>query len=154
MSDPEDPGGGPLRHPVLLADEQDLPVDTAALERVARRALAWLGVPPATELSIGLVTPDAIAQLKARSFGEGAATDVLSFPMDGAGGPVLGDVVICPAVAARQARGLGRSLGDEMALLLVHGILHLLGRDHETPAGELAMRAEEQRVLAGVEVAS
>lgn len=146
MSDPEDPGGGP--YPVAVADEQDLPVDAASLRHFAVAALRALGVPESTELSIALVSPEAIADLKGRYYGEAAATDVLSFPMDGPEGPVIGDVVICPAVARRQARGLGRTYEEEMALLLVHGILHLAGRDHATASDEIEMRREERRILA------
>lgn len=145
MSDPEDPGGEP--YTVWVTDEQDLPVEEAPLRHVATTALRTIGFPPGSELSIALVSPEVIADLKGRYYGEAAATDVLSFPMDGLDGPVIGDVVICAAVARRQARGLGRTFGEEMALLLVHGVLHLAGRDHATPADEVAMRREEQRIL-------
>jgi probable rRNA maturation factor len=60
---------------------------------------------------------------------------------------MLGDVVICVEVAERQARGLGRATQDEVEQLLVHGILHLAGRDHEDVAGERAMAREESRLL-------
>jgi probable rRNA maturation factor len=145
MSDPEDPGGEP--YAVAVADEQDLPVDAASLRHFALAALRTLDIPSDAELSIALVSPEAIADLKGRYYGEAVTTDVLSFPMDGPEGPVIGDVVICPAVARRQARGLGRTFQEEMALLLVHGILHLVGRDHATPEDEIAMRNEERRIL-------
>jgi probable rRNA maturation factor len=151
MSDPEDPGGGP--YVVEVADEQDLPVDAASLRHFAITALGALDIPATSELSIALVSPETIADLKGRYYGEAAPTDVLSFPMDGPEGPVIGDVVICPSVARRQARGLGRTYEEEMALLLVHGILHLAGRDHATPEEEIAMRREERRIL-GEAVAS
>jgi probable rRNA maturation factor len=145
MSDPEDPGGGP--YSVAVADEQDLPVDAASLRHFAVAALRSLDLPESAELSVALVSPEAIKELKGRFYGEAAVTDVLSFPMDGPEGPMIGDVVICPAVARRQARGLGRTYEEEMALLLVHGILHLAGRDHATPADEIEMRIEERRIL-------
>ena len=153
MNDPEDPGGGGATYQVAVADEQDLPVDAAALERVASVVLAALGLPEGLELSIALLTPEEMATLKGRHFGEHVPTDVLSFPMDGPEGPIFGDVLICPAVARRQARGLGRTFEEETALLLVHGVLHLGGWDHATPADEIAMSREERRIL-GLAVAS
>jgi probable rRNA maturation factor len=149
MIDPEDPGGAHL-HSVHVADEQDEATDLPGLELAARGALRALRVRPGVELSVALVTPQAIADLKGRYYGEPAATDVLAFPMDGPGGPVLGDVVICPAVARRQARALGRSPEEELATLVVHGILHLLGREHTSPAQEIEMYREERRILAAV----
>lgn len=152
MSDPDDPGGpgadpgGPAT--VALADEQTIPVDHDALVDAARRAMAMLGM--SGELSLALVDATRIAGLKRDYYGEAAATDVLSFPMDGPEGPMIGDVIICPAVARRQARGLGLTLEQEMRQLTVHGILHLAGRDHATPADEVAMAAEERRMLAAM----
>ena len=104
------------------------------------------------ELSIMLVEPDAMAELKERALGIREPTDVLAWPMDAAGdaapGPfVLGDVVLCPAVAAEQARSAGRSFDDELSMLLVHGILHCLGWDHDGTEQERAMFAEQDRVL-------
>jgi probable rRNA maturation factor len=80
---------------------------------------------------------------------------VLTFPIDDPADPmpgplVLGDVVLCPAVAAEQARASGHTLTDELALLLVHGILHALGRDHADPAAERAMFDEQARILTAI----
>lgn len=151
MREPEDPGG-PGDYLILLSDAQELPVDHDALVAFAAHALASLGIAPGAHLSISLAGAEAMADLKARALGERAPTDVLSFPMDDpddpAPGPVvLGDVVLCPDVAARQARALGRAVDEEMRLLLAHGILHLLGRDHADAAGESAMSREERRIL-------
>lgn len=153
MSDPDDPGGAAIRpHPpggpatVGLADEQSVPVNVDAILHAARTALDALNM--SGELSIALVDAAAIADLKGRYYGEHAATDVLSFPMDGPAGPMIGDVVVCPDVAMRQARGLGLSFDDEMRHLVVHGIVHLSGRDHLTPRDEIAMAAQERRILA------
>lgn len=146
MSDPPDSAS----HLVLFRDEQRVPVDGRRLVALAARALEVLGVD--AELSLTLVQPERMAELKERAFGVRERTDVLSFPIDdpadpGPGPVVLGDVVICPAVADRQARALGRRFDDELATLLVHGILHLLGRDHADAVSERAMAAEERDVL-------
>jgi len=148
MSEQEDPGGAAPR--VQVSDEQSWPVDVAALVAVAERALDSAGVRAGHSLSVALVDPARITELKGRYYGERRATDVLSFPMDplDAPGPaLLGDVVICVEVAEKQARGLGRTLADELEQLLVHGILHLAGFDHESAADELAMAREERRIL-------
>ena len=155
MSEQDDPGGATPR--VLVADEQDRPLDNASLERVAVRALDEAGIPPGHSLSIALVSVERIKDLKGRFYGEPKPTDVLSFPMDPLDAPapaMLGDVVICVEVAADQAAGLGRRVQDEVEYLLVHGILHLAGRDHETPADEVAMAREERRILRAAAVAS
>lgn len=152
MSDPDDPGGpgafpgGPAS--VALADEQSVPVDRDALIHAARRTMDALGM--SGELSLALVDVERIGGLKRDFYGQDAATDVLSFPMDGPQGPMVGDVVICPAVALKQARGLGLTLVEEMRQLVVHGIVHLGGRDHATPADEVAMAAEERRIVAAM----
>jgi len=155
MSEQDDPGGAPSR--VQLADEQERPVDTRSLVRVATRALDEAGIPAGHSLSIALVSVERITDLKGRFYGEPRSTDVLSFPMDPLDAPapaMLGDVVLCVDVAAEQAAGLGRSTQDELEYLLVHGILHLAGRDHETPADEVAMAREERRILRATAVAS
>ncbi len=141
---------------VYVSDEQsEVPLDVDDLSDVAEAALRALEVPPEAALTVTLVDAARIAELKQLAFGVRGATDVLSFPMDDLDDPmpgplVLGDVVICPSVAARQARGLGIELQDELRHLLVHGILHVLGRDHADPASELAMVREERALLATV----
>jgi len=100
---------------------------------------------------VALLDRARITELKGRYYGERRATDVLSFPMDPLDSPspaLLGDVVICVEVAAKQARGLGRPVQKEVEHLLVHGILHLAGRDHADAAGEREMAHEERRILA------
>jgi probable rRNA maturation factor len=148
MSEQEDPGGG---HPrVSVANEQDRPADVDALVRMAERALDATGIPEGHSLSVALVDRARIAELNARYHGGAQATDVLSFPMDplDAPGPAqLGDVVICVAVAERQARGLGRTAQSELEHLLVHGILHLAGHEHADADGELEMAKAESRIL-------
>jgi len=104
-----------------------------------------------SELSIALVGDREIRQLNHNHRQLDRATDVLSFSLvDGewAGfrGALLGDVVISVETAARQARTRHRSLDDEIARLLIHGVLHLLGHDHELPDEHRRMRAEERRL--------
>jgi probable rRNA maturation factor len=143
-----DPGGRPPR--ASITDEQSLPADTDALVRLARVALDEAGVPGGHSLSVALVDRARIAELKGRYYGERRATDVLSFPMDTIDAPapaILGDVVICVEVAERQARALGRPVQDELEHLLVHGVLHLAGRDHAEPVDEVNMAREETRIL-------
>ena len=125
-------------------------VDRALLRRRARRILAALACEEA-ELSIALVDDAAIAELNARHRGRPRATDVLAFSLlEGAHaerrGALLGDVVIGIETAARQARARRRTLDDEVARLLVHGALHLIGYDHVRPAQARRMRAQERRV--------
>ena len=116
------------------------------------------------ELGLRFVDPAAMAELNMGYMGSPGPTDVLAFPIDGIDGaagsvqvpeqaPLLGDVVVCPAYAAAQApdhAGAGHdgSLGDELALLVVHGVLHILGYDHQSDADAAAMQARERQLLA------
>lgn len=121
---------------VLIVDEQDEPVDHERLRHLADHVLDRCEVPADLELSVACIDAGSIAALKAEHLGEHAPTDVLAFPMDapgdapGAEPGILGDVVLCPEVAAAQAAERGVPAGEELELLLVHGILHLLGHDH------------------------
>jgi len=119
---------------VFLANEQDLPVDETRLSALARHALLSESVDDSAELSVLLVTRDHIRHLNARYAGDDHATDVLAFPMmeDDEESLVLGDVVICPQLARRNAASRGHTLGRELDVLLVHGTLHLLGYDHQS----------------------
>jgi probable rRNA maturation factor len=104
-----------------------------------------------SELSIAIVLDDEIAALNSEHRGKRSATDVLSFSLlegehSDRRGKLLGDVVIGIETAARQARAAHRGLDAEVARLLIHGILHLLGWNHEEPAEAKLMRAEELRL--------
>jgi len=122
------------------------------------------------ELSMLFVDEHAIADLNDRFLGDDGPTDVLAFPMDehlveggrspdsGGTGPgvtpelseaptMLGDVVVCPAVARRNAEAASKTYDDEVALLIVHGILHLLGMDHADPDEASAMQERERDLL-------
>jgi probable rRNA maturation factor len=157
---------------VFVADEQSAePVDRVHLVELARNVLDAEGVRGEAELSILFVDEAAMAELNKRFLGKDGPTDVLSFPIDddvvelGARaadslgpGPVndmeptdaptlLGDVVVCPPVARRNAPAHAGSYDDEMALLVVHGILHLLGMDHEDDQEAEVMERREQELL-------
>lgn len=140
-----------------VVNESAVPVDGEALSRLARFALGRLRVHPAAELSVLLVDTDAMSVLHERWMGEPGPTDVLSFEMDElrpgsdeeeAQPGLLGDVVLCPQVAADQARTAGHSLADELDLLTLHGILHLLGFDHAEPDDHTTMFGLQARLLA------
>ena len=137
---------------VEVANESGVVVDEPALVRLCRHVLDRMGVSPLAELSLLLVDVEAMERLHVRWMDETGPTDVLAFPMDeldlrgsrgvghGSGSAredaeqptpqILGDVVLCPAVAEEQAREAGHSTEDELHLLCTHGVLHLLGYDH------------------------
>ena len=118
---------------VFVANEQGLPADEARLSALARHTLEQENMAGSAELSVLLVGADHIKRLNARFAGNDYATDVLAFPMmeDEEVTSVLGDIVIAPEVAKENAQRLGHSLDEELEVLLVHGILHLLGYDHQ-----------------------
>ena len=127
---------------IEILNESGAEVDVKELARLARFAMDRMRVHPQAELCIKLVDEDTIAQLNAQWMDKEGPTDVLAFPMDELRPGlvneepeegVLGDLVLCPAVAARQAKDAGHSVRDEVDLLTVHGILHLLGYDHAEP---------------------
>ena len=136
---------------IALDDRQDADVDLEGLMTLARATLLGEGIADA-ELSISLVTEEEIAELHRRYLREEGPTDVLSFPLDEEAGEdgvrILGDVVIAPAVAARNNPD---DPGSELRLLLVHGILHLLGHDHTEQADRASMWARQER-YSGVRV--
>src|SRR5689334_14307972 len=122
-------------------------------------------VNPAAELSVMVVTLEVMTELHERWMDEPGPTDVMAFPMDDLvdesrrpdapeiGPALLGDVVLCPAFARDQARRAGHSLADELSLLTVHGVLHLLGYDHAEPEQEREMFGLQGRLLADWQVA-
>jgi probable rRNA maturation factor len=136
---------------VFVANEQDLPVDETRLGSLARHALAEEDVDPSCELSVLLVTSGHIRRLNSRFAGNDYATDVLAFPMsdgdDQDDPPLLGDVVICPEVAARNASKFGHGLPGEMDVLIVHGTLHLLGYDHQRDDDKARMDKRMRQIL-------
>jgi probable rRNA maturation factor len=143
---------------VFVANESGAAVDEEVLVALARHVLGEMGVSPLAELSILLVDIGVMEQLHVQWMNEPGPTDVLAFPMDELEGSrrtqpgdderpepaLLGDVVLCPEVAAAQAVAAGHATEDELHLLCTHGVLHLLGYDH----GEPAMFREQARLLA------
>jgi len=136
---------------IAIDDRQTDAVDVEGLTALARECLVGEGIVDA-ELSISFVTEDEIADLHRRYLEQDGPTDVLSFPLDDEVGEdglrMLGDVVIAPAVAARNNPD---DPGSELRLLLVHGILHLLGHDHMEQADRATMWARQER-YSGVRV--
>jgi probable rRNA maturation factor len=129
------------------------PLDLTAFERLAGFVLDREEAPVYAELSIAIVELAEMSELNARYRGKDGPTDVLSFECDDlcAADPeepvTLGDVVIAPAVAEEQAKEFGHTVEEELNLLLVHGILHLLGYEHEQDDDATVMQARERALL-------
>jgi len=143
---------------VEVSNESGIDVSEAELVSVARFVIDRMDVNPAAELSMLLVDTAAMADLHVRWMDLPGPTDVMSFPMDELepggrpdapepGPSMLGDIVLCPEFAARQAAAAGHSLSHELALLTIHGVLHLLGYDHGEPAEKREMFALQDRLL-------
>ncbi len=141
---------------IEVNNESGLAADEVEIVALARHVLDELRVHPQAELSVVLVDEPAMAALHEQWMNEPGPTDVLSFPMDelrpGRDGEpgepgLLGDVVLCPQVAQRQATTAGHSTHEELLLLTTHGILHLLGYDHAEPQEEQEMFALQRRLL-------
>lgn len=130
---------------VFVADEQGSTVDTDDLVALVEHVLEDRGVPRDMQVSVLLVDEATIAALNEQHLDGDGPTDVLAFPIDMPGETppgvpaILGDVVLCPAVAAEQAAHAGQSPDEELRMLTVHGLLHLLGMDHADTAGEREM---------------
>ena len=155
---------------VFAADEQSAaPVDLERWSSLARSVLESRGIKGNAEVSVLFVDEVAIAALNERFLDTPGPTDVLAFPVEddplppgrfpdmGGTGPgsdvddepplLLGDVVVCPSVAERNAKDRAIRYDDEIALLVVHGLLHLLGMDHQVDAEAEAMEALERQLL-------
>jgi probable rRNA maturation factor len=154
-----------------IANESGVDVDEVALVSIAQYVLGELRIHPLAELSVLLVDEKVMADLHERWMGEPGPADVLSFPMDelrppgpphlggmhgdrnGPDNPeddpaLLGDIVLCPQVAAQQAREAQHSTADELELLCTHGLLHLLGYDHAEPDERATMFGLQDQLLA------
>lgn len=154
MADPQSPTGveAPVDISVIVTDDQsDVQIDANRWAALAAEALRAEG--RAGELTLTFVDRAEITTLNREHMGESGPTDVLSFPLDDdpdavpVGPVLLGDVVVCPAVAADAAAGHAGTLDDELALLTVHGVLHIVGHDHADDDERTLMRARELAIL-------
>ncbi len=140
---------------VEVTNETIWDIDAKAFSDLGLWVMDQMRVSTQSDLTILFVDPDPIAELHERWMSLEGPTDVMSFPMDelrpGDGKTtmegVLGDLVICPWVAAQQAAAAGHSTMQEMMLLTIHGILHLLGYDHVTPEQERQMFGLQRQLL-------
>lgn len=144
---------------VVFGDEQDEPVTADEMVRLAEVVMIAEGLDADTGVSITLVDEDTIALLNREHMGKAGPTDVLSFPIEDAapgvpprravdGPPVeIGDVVIAPSVVRSNAKRDAVVFEDELALMVVHGLLHLLGWDHVAEAEAVAMERREEELL-------
>ena len=143
---------------IEVANESGIDVSESELVSVAKFVIAQMDVNPAAELSMVLLDTAAMADLHMRWMDLPGPTDVMSFPMDELepggrpdapepGPAMLGDIVLCPEFASEQAAAAGHSLAHELALLTIHGVLHLLGFDHELDREARKMAAREAQIL-------
>ena len=142
---------------IEVLNESGTDVDAHELSRLSRFVMDKMHVHPMAELCIKVVDEATIAELNAKWMEKEGPTDVLAFPMDELRPGlvndepeegVLGDIVLCPSMAAGQAKTAGHSLTAELDLLTVHGILHLLGYDHAEPEEHKEMFGLQARLLA------
>jgi probable rRNA maturation factor len=141
---------------IEINNESDQSVDEARVLALASFALDRLRIHPEAELAIQFVNEDTMTTLHVQWMDEPGPTDVLSFPMDElrpgneseiSGPGLLGDIVVCPQVAAAQALVAGHETINEVLLLTTHGILHLLGFDHAEPDEEKEMFGLQREIL-------
>ena len=145
---------------VSVTDDQDDPLEPDKLAALAASVLKAEGLADDTILEVTLVDEETMAERNQAALGRSGATDVLAFPLEdarpgsppqpSAGGPPIhiGDVLICPPVVRRNASSAGVRFDDELALMVVHGVLHLLGYDHVDDDEAEQMEARERDLLA------
>ena len=131
-------------------------VDARRVEALISMILERMHLDPDCTVSVACVDEDRMAQLHVQWMDEPGPTDVMSFPMDDlrpgeAGAPrpsgILGDIVLCPAVAEKQAGAAGHARENELDLLVTHGMLHLMGFDHAEEAEHRVMFDLQDRLL-------
>ena len=141
---------------IELNNESTESVDEVRVLALATFALDYMHLHPDTDLAIVFVDEPAMEVLHIQWMDEPGPTDVLSFPMDelrpGSEGQItpaglLGDIVVCPQVAATQAEAAGHATINEILLLTTHGVLHLLGFDHAEPEEEKEMFSLQREIL-------
>jgi probable rRNA maturation factor len=147
---------------VFFSDEQVMPVDGDSLRRFADVVIGAEGYPPNTELSVLLVDETQMSEYNQHHMGRSGATDVLAFPLEDLvpgtppkwlpGDPpvALGDVFLCPPEVERRARADHIPFDDFLHLLLAHGILHLMGYDHESDEDADRMERREDELLGSI----
>ena len=142
---------------VAVNNESGEDIDERALAELAQFVLDEMKIHQQAELSVMVVDEPTMTHLHEHFMGEPGPTDVLAFPMDelrplldeaDREPGLLGDVVLCPTVAAAQARLAGHEPAAELSLLCTHGILHLLGYDHHSPEDEREMFGRQAQLLA------
>ena len=145
---------------IEINNETDYEIDHERVLRLAEHALDRLRIHPAAELAIQFVGEEPMTELHVQWMDEPGPTDVLSFPMDelrpGAEGEItppglLGDIVVCPSFAEKQAEAAGHPLINEILLLTTHGILHLLGFDHAEEDEYAEMFARQSELITAFE---
>ncbi len=144
---------------VFLADEQSEELDLPRLRSLAELLLAEESYPDGTEVTLLFVEDEEMASYNSRFLDRAGPTDVLAFPVeellpgvvpetDPNGPPlVIGDVIVAPGYVRRQAKEYEVTMDDEISLMVVHGILHLLGYDHENDDGASVMEGREAEIL-------
>lgn len=144
---------------LFIGDEQDEPVDAVALHSLATMVLKAEGLPAGSEMAIYLVLPDRIAEYNWQYMQRSGPAEVLAFPLqelEAGKAPArmanepplgLGDVFLCPGEIRRRADEAGEDFAERLRLLTVHGILHLLGYDHDTDESATRMEEREDKLL-------
>lgn len=147
---------------IFVADEQTEPLDLPPLRSLAELVLSEDGYPPSSEVTMLLVSDEEMSSYNKRFLDRDGPTDVLAFPVEDltpgvvpdvdTNGPplLLGDIIIAPSYISRQAAEMGVTFEDELSLMVVHGILHLLGYDHQNDEEAEAMEQRERELLAKV----
>jgi probable rRNA maturation factor len=150
---------------ILIEEGIEIGLDTGWLQKMVEKPLIFEEIPPSAEISLVITGQEQIQELNRKYRGKDRPTDVLSFAMTGQkeeeepaafidppdGQLHLGEVIISYPQAEIQAREQGHSIRKEMAILIVHGVLHILGYDHEKPEMKPAMEAREKAILAEIE---
>jgi probable rRNA maturation factor len=137
---------------IEITNRSGIAYNEADLESLFQFGMADLALNPECDLDVLLVDEDEMTQLHVKWMGESGPTDVLTFPMDElrpnvpeAG--ILGDIVLCPQVAIRQAESADHTFIREMSILGIHGLLHIVGYDHTTKEDEIEMFARQESIV-------
>ena len=138
---------------IEITNRSGIAYNEADLESLLRFGMADLGLNPECDLDVLLVDEEEMSQLHMKWMHEPGPTDVLTFPMDelrpNAKEPgILGDIVLCPQVAIRQAESANHTFIHEMSILGIHGLLHIVGYDHATTEDEVKMFARQESIVA------